>query len=170
MKVSASLRIVEDMWYGRNHSVLTLKTTEHHLVVADFVGRNENYLSPPALPGIPQKLHAIRSAAALLGVPEDHPLWLDVVVNQACNGRAEGSLLIGANPDEKPSYVRKESQQLRPKRINESGTYQLGLWMQVDSAAPMPVPVQTRMPLLNMAEAWPTPATKRIQLEYERRS
>ena len=35
---------------------------------------------------------------------------------------------------------------------------QLGLWMQVDNAAPMPVPVQMRIPRLNMAEAWPTPA------------
>lgn len=31
--------------------------------------------------------------------------------------------------------------------------YQSGLWMHVDSAAPIPVPVQTRMPLLNIAEA-----------------
>ena len=30
--------------------------------------------------------------------------------------------------------------------------------MQVDNAAPMPVPVQMRMPRLNMADAWPTPA------------
>ena len=30
---------------------------------------------------------------------------------------------------------------------------QLGLWMQVERAAPMPVPVQMRIPRLNMAEA-----------------
>jgi len=36
--------------------------------------------------------------------------------------------------------------------------YQFGLWIQVDRAAPIPVPVQTRIPLLNMAEACPTPA------------
>ena len=35
---------------------------------------------------------------------------------------------------------------------------QLGDWMQVESAAPIPVPVQMRMPRVNMAEAWPTPA------------
>lgn len=38
-------------------------------------------------------------------------------------------------------------------------TYQFLLWMHVDRAAPMPVPVQTRIPLLNMAEACPIPAT-----------
>lgn len=36
--------------------------------------------------------------------------------------------------------------------------YQSGLWMQVDSAAPIPVPVQMRIPLLNSADACPTPA------------
>jgi hypothetical protein len=36
--------------------------------------------------------------------------------------------------------------------------YQSGLWMQVDSAAPIPVPVQMRIPLLNRADACPTPA------------
>ena len=40
------------------------------------------------------------------------------------------------------------------------GAYQFGLCMQVDSAAPMPVPVQTRIPLLNIADACPTPAIK----------
>jgi hypothetical protein len=35
---------------------------------------------------------------------------------------------------------------------------QSGLWMHVESAAPMPVPVQMRMPRLYIAEAWPTPA------------
>lgn len=30
--------------------------------------------------------------------------------------------------------------------------------MQVESAAPMPVPVQIRIPLLYIADAWPTPA------------
>lgn len=35
---------------------------------------------------------------------------------------------------------------------------QFGLWMQVDRAAPIPVPVQIRIPRLNIAEACPTPA------------
>jgi hypothetical protein len=35
---------------------------------------------------------------------------------------------------------------------------QLGDWMQVESAAPIPVPVQMRIPRLNIAEAWPTAA------------
>ncbi len=39
-----------------------------------------------------------------------------------------------------------------------SEAYQFGLWIQVDSAAPMPVPVQIRIPLLNIADACPTPA------------
>lgn len=36
--------------------------------------------------------------------------------------------------------------------------YQFGLWMHVDNAAPIPVPVQIRIPRLNMADACPTPA------------
>lgn len=36
--------------------------------------------------------------------------------------------------------------------------YQFLLWMQVDSAAPIPVPVQIRIPFLNIADACPTPA------------
>lgn len=35
---------------------------------------------------------------------------------------------------------------------------QLGDWMHVERAAPIPVPVQIRMPRLNIAEACPTPA------------
>jgi len=35
---------------------------------------------------------------------------------------------------------------------------QSGDWMHVERAAPIPVPVQIRMPRLNIAEAWPTPA------------
>jgi len=35
---------------------------------------------------------------------------------------------------------------------------QFGDCMHVESAAPIPVPVQMRMPRLNIAEAWPTPA------------
>jgi hypothetical protein len=35
---------------------------------------------------------------------------------------------------------------------------QFELWIQVDSAAPIPVPVQMRIPLLKIAEACPTPA------------
>lgn len=41
------------------------------------------------------------------------------------------------------------------------GTCQFGSWMQVDSAAPMPVPVQMRIPRLNIADACPTPAVSR---------
>lgn len=39
--------------------------------------------------------------------------------------------------------------------------YQLGFWIQVDKAAPIPVPVQIRIPRLNIADAWPTPALRR---------
>ena len=47
---------------------------------------------------------------------------------------------------------------------------QLGDWMQVESAAPMPVPVQMRIPRVNMADAWPTPAVICISmvLKHER--
>ncbi len=42
--------------------------------------------------------------------------------------------------------------------------------MQVDSAAPIPVPVQMRMPRLNMADACPTPAVSLSVTEPGRRS
>jgi hypothetical protein len=43
---------------------------------------------------------------------------------------------------------------------------QFGDWMHVESAAPMPVPVQMRMPRLNIAEAWPTPAVRGFPLAF----
>jgi hypothetical protein len=46
---------------------------------------------------------------------------------------------------------------------------QSGDWMQVESAAPMPVPVQMRMPRLNMAEAWPTPAVMVVSICFSER-
>src|SRR5690606_15813006 len=47
-----------------------------------------------------------------------------------------------------------------PMLVAHPSAYQFGLWIQVDRAAPIPVPVQMRMPRLNMAEACPTPAVE----------
>lgn len=57
------------------------------------------------------------------------------------------------------NLVGNETLEIDRRRIQFSRrSYQFGLWMQVDNAAPIPVPVQIRMPRLNMAEACPTPA------------
>jgi hypothetical protein len=53
--------------------------------------------------------------------------------------------------------------QLGDVESGEGERYQLGLWMQVERAAPMPVPVQIRMPRRNMADACPTPATGKLR-------
>ena len=41
----------------------------------------------------------------------------------------------------------------RLDELYERKSYQSLLWIQVERAAPMPVPVQIRMPRLNIAEA-----------------
>lgn len=56
------------------------------------------------------------------------------------------------------------SKPLIPKIIQYPRTYQYGDWRHVESAAPIPVPVQMRMPRLYRVDVFETPAN------YARRS
>lgn len=80
----------------------TCVTALHHLIVALLVGRDEDDLGPEAVPRLLEQLDAVGPAAALLGVPQDPALRLDVLVDQARDGGAKGGLLVGADPDEEP--------------------------------------------------------------------
>ena len=86
----------------------------HHLVIALHVGGNEDDLSPKSRPRILKEFHRVWSSAALLRVPENHSFGFDVFVDQTCDGRAEGLLLIGAYPDEKPVWALDASRQRCP--------------------------------------------------------
>jgi hypothetical protein len=136
----------------------TLATTLHHLIIALLVGSDEDDLGTEAVPHVLEKLNRVRAATALLGVPQNHTLWRNVLVDEVGDGRAKGLLLIRADPDEEPMSLLSAYALGIVCLDRSSSAYQFGLWMQVDSAAPMPVPVQMRIPRLNMAEACPTPA------------
>lgn len=145
----------------------TCAATLHHLVVALLIRGNEDDLGAKAVPRLLEEFHRIGPSSPLLGVPQNHALGWDVVVDKARYCRPECLLLVGAYPDEEPmveSSVRKRGEakgkerKERKKKGPSRMTYQFGLWMQVDRAAPIPVPVQMRMPRLNMADACPTPA------------
>ena len=84
---------------------LTCCAPLHHLVVALFVGGNENDLGTEALPGILEQLHCVGSAAALLRVPEDHALGLDVLVDQPRDSGTKSPLLVGSYPNEEPKVT-----------------------------------------------------------------
>lgn len=81
---------------------LTLPTTLHHLIITRHVRSNEDHLGLKARPRVFEQLHRVRPSSTFLRVPEDHPLWGDVVVNQTRYRRSEGLLLIRAYPDEEP--------------------------------------------------------------------
>ncbi len=146
---------------GGKESQRTRAAALHHLVVAQLVGRDEDDLGPEALPRLLEELHRIRSSTLLLRVPEDHPLRLDVLVDETRDRWPKGSFLIGSYPDEKPAsgtFISDTGARYNDmKNLGGCGgrgaAYQFRLWMHVDKAAPMPVPVQTRIPFLNMAEA-----------------
>ena len=74
----------------------------HHFVVALPVTRDEDDLCAKARPRILEELHCIRAAAALLRVPQDHALRLDMIMDEGGDGGAECALLVGADPDEEP--------------------------------------------------------------------
>lgn len=93
---SVLARPYENQWQ------LTSETPLHHLVVARHVGGDEDDLGAEAVPRVREQLDRVGAAAALLGVPEDHPLGLDVVVDESGDRRPECLLLVGADPDEEP--------------------------------------------------------------------
>lgn len=80
----------------------TCAATLHHLVVALPVGSDEDDLGAEAVPRLLEQLDRVGPPAALLGVPEDHALGRDVVVDEARDGRPEGLFLVGPDPDEEP--------------------------------------------------------------------
>ena len=77
-------------------------TPLHHLIITLHVTRDVNNLSTPALPRIFEQLDTIRSTAAFLRVPENHPFGLNMFPDEASDSRPEGALLVGADPDEEP--------------------------------------------------------------------
>lgn len=80
----------------------TCATALHHLIITRLVGGYKDDLGPKAGPRILEKLHAVWPTPTLLRVPQDHPLGLDVFVDQAGYRGAEGSLLVGTDPYEEP--------------------------------------------------------------------
>jgi hypothetical protein len=72
----------------------TCAATLHHLIIACLIGGDEDDLGPKAGPSVLEKLHAVRSAASFLRVPEDHPLGFDMLSDQAGYCWPEGSFLV----------------------------------------------------------------------------
>lgn len=81
---------------------LTSKTALHHFVVALLVGRYEDDLSAEVLVDALQELQGIWPAAPLLGVPEDHAIGLNVLVDETTDRRPECLFLVRPDPDEEP--------------------------------------------------------------------
>jgi hypothetical protein len=79
-----------------------LPTPLHHFVIALTVRRDENNLCAKPRPRISQQLHRIRASTSLFAVPEDHALRFNVLLDQAGDGGAESTFLVGADPDEEP--------------------------------------------------------------------
>ena len=87
----------------RPKSMQPLRPTPlHHLIIALLITRDENNLCAEPRPRILQQLHRVGPAASLLRVPEDHALGLDVLLDEARDGGAEGAFLVGSDPDEEP--------------------------------------------------------------------
>ena len=84
----------------------TRAATLHHLVVALPVGRDEDDLSPEAVPHLLEQFDRVWSASPLLRVPEYHALGRDVVVDEARYRRSERLFLVGTDPDEEPGGER----------------------------------------------------------------
>jgi hypothetical protein len=80
----------------------TFATALHHLIITRHIRRDEDDVGLPGLPRVLDELHAVGPPATLLGVPQDHALGLDVVVDQAEDGGAKRLFLVGADPDEEP--------------------------------------------------------------------
>jgi len=77
-------------------------TPLHHLIIPLAITRDENNLGAKARPRIAQQLHRVRAAAALLRVPQDHALGLNVFFDHAGDGGPKGAFLVGSDPDEEP--------------------------------------------------------------------
>lgn len=77
-------------------------TPLHHLVITLHITRDVDNFCSPALPCIFQQLNAIRPAAPLLRVPENHPFGLDMFPDETGDRRSESALLIRADPDQEP--------------------------------------------------------------------
>jgi hypothetical protein len=77
-------------------------TSLHHLIISLRIRRDENNLGAKPCPSVPQQLHSIGPTATLLRVPKYHALGLNVLVNEAGDGRAKGALLVGPDPDKEP--------------------------------------------------------------------
>ena len=80
----------------------TSPTTLHHLIIALHIGRDKDDLGPKAIPHLLEELHRVRPSPPLLRVPEDHPLRLDVVMDQPGYRGPKGLFLVRANPDQEP--------------------------------------------------------------------
>ena len=80
----------------------TCAATLHHLIIPLHVGSDEDDLSTEPLPCLLEKRDSIRSTSSFLGVPENHPLGLNVFVNQARYRGSKCLFLVRAYPDEEP--------------------------------------------------------------------
>lgn len=80
-------------------------TTLHHLIVSLHIRRDEDDLRAKPRPCIFEQLHRIWTPASLLRVPKNHALRLNVLLDQASDGRPKGALLVGADPDKEPVWA-----------------------------------------------------------------
>lgn len=83
----------------------TFSAALHHLIITGHVGGNEDDLSSPLNPRLPDQFHCVWPAPSLLRVPENHPIWLDVLIDEGRDRRPERLLLVGSNPDEEPGMM-----------------------------------------------------------------
>ena len=116
----------------------------------------------------------------MLGVPKKKTLGSDMLVNEATDSRTEGLFLFRALRRKvslrdtpqfvqlSPIHIRYLSRHKHRNDIHEiTGTYQYGDWRHVERAAPIPVPVQIRIPRLYSVDVFDTPANwKNLIHEY----
>ena len=50
-------------------------------------------------------MYDVGSTSPFLGVPQAHPFWRDVSVDQGGDGGSEGFQLIRTNPDQEPAVI-----------------------------------------------------------------
>lgn len=85
----------------------------HHLIVALHIGRDEDDFGAKTVPRVLEKLHTVRTSSALLGVPQNHALGFNVLMDETRDRRAECLFLVRADPDEEPVLALDASRQSR---------------------------------------------------------
>lgn len=109
---------------------------------------NEKVISRRYLAAQAPQGTASETARSVAGI--DSPIQIKYL--DPCEGRGRRTRGRGENETFQQNWYRSQ------ECGSEKGTHQYGDWMHVESAAPMPVPVQIRIPRLYKVEVLDTPA------------